>query len=677
MVELSEKLVKGEGRFVDDIQMPGMLYLGFARSQYARARILRISGAQLTHKEVNFDIAEVGEGATEGGSELLKHPVLAKDYVGYVGQPVAAVYSDDRYVAEDLIDSVDIEYEPMKAIVDPEDSISREEMYPGVKSNAIVDRYFGDDFTPDSTDIVIERKMVNRRIATNPIEPRGVVAAYDGNKLTVWVSTQSAHAIKEGLSEALKMEPDRIRVVQVDTGGAFGLKGGLFPEYVVACYLAMKEKRPVKWIETRREHLLASRPGRGAVAKLELFAKKDGTITGLKGEVIVDNGAFTGGSGEFSPIFIVKQLAGAYHLPNAYVRALSVLTNKAPQGPYRGAGRPEAMYFIERLMDGLADKLKMDPVELRLKNAATETYTSPLGFQVEKSRPFLESAIRELNYEKYRGKENVGFALLILYHATFGGESARIKVEDGKVRVWTGGNAHGQRHDVFIKTLLNEELGVSEDHVEVMKGDTDMLAEGVGAWGSRSSMVLSSAVIVAARKIREQIEKKQGKYTVQALLAGKWDHYEYFNYDRMESSLGANLVTADVDDYGRVKVKDCLSYYDLGRVLDPDNARGQNAGGAVQGIGQVLSEELSFDEDGLPLITSISDAGVLSADLVPRFDIKFHKSESPLPSKAKGVGEAPTIGVPIALSRAIELATGKTILETPIKPEYLLPVEKE
>ncbi len=675
-MELSEKLVRGEGRFVDDIQMPGMLYLGFARSQYARAKILKISGAQLTHKEVNFEVVEVGEGATTGGPAALSHPVLANGHVGYVGQPVAAVYSDDRYVAEDLIDSVEIEYEPMKAIVDPEDSLKREVMYPGVKSNAIVDRYFGKEFTPDPSDIVIERKIINRRIATNPIEPRGIVAAYDGHKLTVWVSTQSAHSIKGGLSEALKMEPDRIRVVQVDTGGAFGLKGGLFPEYVVACYLAMKEKRPVKWIETRREHLLASRPGRGVVANLKLYAKKDGTITGLKGEVIVDNGAFTGGSGEFSPIFITRQLAGAYYLPNAYVRAVSVLTNKAPQGPYRGAGRPEAMYFIERLMDGLADKLKMDPVALRLINAAKETYTSPLGMQVEKSRQFLESAIKELNYEKYRDRENVGFAFLILYHATAGGESARIKVENGRLKVWTGGNAHGQRHDIFIKTLLKEELGVPEDLVDVLKGDTDQLEDGVGAWGSRSSMVLSSAVIVAAGKIKEQIGKKHGKYTLKALLEGKWDEYEFFKYDKTESSLGANLVTVDMDSYGRVIVKECLSYYDIGRILDLDNAKGQNAGGAVQGIGQTLSEELAFDEDGLPLITSISDAGVLSADLVPKFGIKFHKSESPLPSKAKGIGEAPTIGVPIALSRAIEKATGKLIVETPIRPEYLLPEEK-
>ena len=674
-MELSEKLVRGEGRFVDDISMPGMLYLGFARSQYARAKLLKVSGG-LTHRDVKFDVASAGEGAMKG-FEALAHPVLADGFVGYVGQPIAAVYSDNPYEAEDLIDSVDIEYEPMKALVDPEEAIKASPLYPGIKSNAIVDRMFGEDFTPSSDDIVIEKKMVNRRVATNPIEPRGIVTAYDGDKLTVWIGTQSAHSIKEGLCEAMGLAKEQVRIVQVDTGGAFGLKGGIFPEYIVASYLAMKEKRPVKWIETRREHLMASRPGRGASANLKLYAKRNGRITGLKGDVIVDNGAFTGGSGEFSPMFIARQLAGPYQLDNAYVRAMSVLTNKAPQGPYRGAGRPEAMYFIERMMDGLADELKMDPVDLRAINAARETYTSPLGMRVERSDQFLEAARKELNYDMYKGKSNVGFAFIILYHATAGGESARIQAKDGKIRVWTGGNAHGQRHDIFIKMLLKEEFGVDEDLVEVMKGDTDQLEDGIGAWGSRSSMVLSSAVIVAARKIKDQIVKENGKYTLNALLDGSWDTYEFYKYDQTESSLGANLVTADVDDYGRVRVNECLSYYDAGRVLDPDNARGQNAGGAVQGIGQTLSEELAFDEDGLPLITSISDAGVLSADLLPRFGIKFHKSESALPSRAKGIGEAPTIGVPIALSRAIELSTGLPIDETPIRPDYLLSARKD
>ena len=669
-LELSEKLVTGKGRFTDDINLPGMIHLAFVRSPYARAKILKISGG-ITSKDIALNVSSVVEGASEG-FESLAHPVLANKFVGYVGQPIAAVFSENQYEAEDMIDSVDIEYEPLKAVSDPEEAINFEPLYPGLKSNAIVDKWYGSDFNTDRSQIVVEDRFVNNRVATNPIEPRGVVAAYDGSKLTVWMGTQSVHSIRRGFSEAMKLPLESIRIVQMDTGGAFGLKGGMFPEYIVAAHMAMKEKRPVKWIETRREHLMASRPGRGVIGKVRLFADRNGKIQGLKGDVIVDNGAFTGGSGEFSPGFIAQQMAGPYKIDNAYVRARSVLTNKAPQGPYRGAGRPEAMYLVERMMDRLADELKMDPVDVRLLNAATEPYKSPLGYHVEVSKPFLESAVKELNYRKYAGRENVGFSFFILYHATSGGESARILVEDGKLKVWLGGNAHGQRHDIFVKTLIREELGIDEELIDVQKGDTDQIEDGVGAWGSRSAMVAGSAVVIAARKMKEQIQKKTGKYSVGKLLEGSWDSYEFYHYDRMESSLGANLVTADVDHLGRVKVKECLAYYDLGRVLDPVNAAGQNAGGVVQGIGQTLYESLTFDEDGQPMITSISDAGVLSADLVPKSSIKFHKSESNLPSGAKGIGESPTIGIPIALSRAIEVATGLKIRETPISPEYLL-----
>ena len=671
-MDLSEKFVKGKGTYIDDIHMPGMLYLAFVRSPYPRAKIRKISGG-ITHKDVNFDIAAVGEGSDEEQTfSSASHPVLAKDFVGYVGQPVAAVYSTDPYEAEDLIDSVEVDYDPLPGVSDPEKAINFEPINPGAKTNVIVDRYFGKDFGDNVGEIVIEERFVNNRIATNPIETRGIVTAYDGDKLTIWTGTQSIYSIKTGICEAMKLPPEKVRVVQTDTGGAFGLKGGLFPEYVVAAWLAMKEKRPVKWIETRREHLLASRPGRGAIGKLKLYADRTGRIKGLKGEVIVDNGAFTGGSGEFTPSFIAMQLAGAYHLENAYIRARTVLTNKAPQGPYRGAGRPEAMFFIEKMMDRLADRLNMDPVDLRLLNAARERYTSPLGFEVEPSLKFLESAIKETDYRNLSKKYPTGFSLLILYHATSGGEAARVQVKDGRVKVWIGGNAHGQRHDVFSKTLVNEELGVNGDLVDFQLGDTDQIPAGVGAWGSRSAMVAGSAVIMASRMIKDQVVKKYGKYSVDHLLGEDWDAYHYFEYSKMESSLGVNLVTADVDDLGKVKIHDCISYYDAGRVLDPVNAAGQNAGGAVQGISQALYEELAFDSDGQPLTSSISDAGVASADLMPKFTIKYYKSESSLPSKAKGIGEAPTIGVPIALSRALEKATGRKLNETPIRAGLLL-----
>ncbi len=674
-MDLTEKLVSGKGNFVDDINMPGMLHLSFVRSPYARAKILRIKGG-ITWKDVDLKMASVGEGATKG-FEYLEHPVLAKDYVGYVGQPVAAVYADSPYEAEDLAEtSVEVDYEPLKAIVDPEMSLTAEPMYPGLKSNLLADKYLGADFEIKDAPVIIEDRFVNHRIATDPIEPRGIVAAYDGNRLTVWVSTQSVHSLKEGFCEIMHLEPESVRVIQTDTGGAFGLKGGIYPEYIVAAYLAMREKRPVKWIETRREHLLASRPGRGVVGKMKLYADRTGKILGIKGDVIVDSGAFAGGSGEFSARFIAMQLTGPYEIKNAYIHAMSVLTNKVPQGPYRGAGRPEAAFFIERMVDRLADELEMDPVEIRLKNATTAPYVSPTGLTVEASKPFLESAVKAMGYHDHVRKGNTGFGWFVLVPATMPGETARILVDGGTVKVWLGGNAHGQRHDLFVRSILSDELGIDPSVVEWQKGDTDQLEDGVGAWGSRSAMMGGSALVEAARKLRKEVENKYGKYSPQKLLEGKWDSYEFFHYDKPYNNLGANLITVHQDDLGVIHVRECISYYDLGKVLNMDNVIGQNAGGCAEGIGQTLYEGLMFDENGQMMTSSIADAGVVTADLVPRYKLLLHKSESSLPSRAKGLGEAPTIGTPVALARAIEVATGLRIRETPINPEYLLSAKK-
>ena len=673
-VDLSEKMVTGKGNFVDDINLPGMLHLAFVRSPYPRARIKSIKGG-ITSRDIDMKMASVGEGAS-AGFEYLEHPVLAKEYVGYVGQPVAAVYSENAYEAEDLVDTVGVDYEPLTAIVDPEKAMSAEPMYPGLKSNILADRYLGEDFQVDAP-VVIEGHFVNHRIATDPIEPRGIVAAYDGKRLTVWISTQSVHTIKQGFCEVMKLSPDAVRVIQTDTGGAFGLKGGFYPEYVVAAWLAMKEGRPVKWIETRSEHLLASRPGRGVVGRMKLYANRQGRILGIKGDVIVDSGAFAGGSGEFSSRFIAMQITGPYEINNAHIHALSVLTNKVPQGPYRGAGRPEAAFFMERMVDRLADELHMDPVDVRMINATREPFVSPTGLTVEASKPFLEQAVKAMDYNGHRKKGNVGFGWFVLVPATMPGETARIFVENRGIKVWLGGTAHGQRHDLFVKSILADELGVDPEIVEWQKGDTDQLKEGVGAWGSRSAMMGGSALVEAARKLKEQVEKKYGKYSVARLLDGKWDSYEYFHYDKPYTSLGANLITVSTDRYGRVKVDECISYYDLGKVLNMDNATGQNAGGCAEGIGQTLYEGLMFDQNGQMITSSIADAGVVKATMVPRYRLILHSSESTLPSKAKGLGEAPTIGTPVALSRAIEVATGLRITDTPINPEYLISAVRE
>lgn len=669
-----ELLVRGKGSYVDDIQLPNMLHMAVVRSPYPRAKILSIKGG-LNGNELRGNLESVGEGATAGASETVE-PIFGVNSVNYAGQPVAAVFGKDLYSAQDEMESVDIDYDPLKPVMSIDEALSMPPIYSATQSNIMSDKWRGEEFELENAPLVLEDSFFNRRIATNPIEPRGIVADYQGSKLTIWISTQSAHSIKEGVVGSLGLKPENVRIIQADTGGGFGLKGGMYPEYLIAAFAAMKHKRPVKWIETRREHLMASRPGRGAKGKMKLFADRSGKLLGLKGEVMVEGGAYSGGMGEFASTFIAMQTTGPYRIDKAHVRAMSIFTNKVPLGPYRGAGRPEAAFFIERMMDKLADELKMDSAEVRLLNATTEHYKSPTGLEFDASKPFIENALRELDYHGKSKKYNAGLSCFVLVPAVRPGETCRITVKGKMVRVWLGGNSHGQAHDVFIKKLLSEEFKIDEKSIVVERGDTDMLEDGVGAWGSRTAMVGGAAALSVARKIKDQIEKEFGEYTPDHLLSNEFDIYNHENLKMSMNSLGANLATVSIDEYGGVTVNEIAAYYDVGRALNPDMVKGQIIGGSVQGIGQTLSEELAYGKDGQLLTASISDSGVQTAEFTPRFIIKFADSTSILPHGAKGVGESPTIGVPCAVVRAIEKTTGKRIRETPVRPEMLLGLEQ-
>lgn len=662
-----QKFVEGKGTYVDDINLPGTLYMAVVRSPYSRARIRSIKGG-LTSKDYGGYLASVGEGGS-GGMNVYSEPVLARDYVNYLGQPVAAVFGDDRYKAEDLLNSVDVDYEPLKPVMDIDASLKGEPIHKGTDSNILVDQWIGEEFNLSSP-VVLEDTLYNRRVATNPMEPRGVMATYDGSRLTMWVSSQSVHSTKEGICEAMGLSPDSVRVIQADTGGGFGLKGGLHPEYVLAAHAAMKYKRPVKWIETRSEHLSSSNPGRGAKANMKIFADRQGVVSGVSGEVFVDSGSY-GGFAEFAPRFIAFQLTGPYSIPNGHIRAVSVLTNKVPQGPYRGAGRPEASFFMERMMDLLADELSMDPADVRVKNLASKPFKSPLGMEIPESKTFFQNALKEFEYGKRFTGASAGLSFFVLVPGVGPGEGARIKIEGGRVKVWLGGDTAGQGHQEFVRTLIEEELGISPDLVELQLGDTDAVKKGVGAWGSRSAISAGNAILAVSKKIRDLVAKDHGKYSAENALSGSYDVDHFEELKGNLNSFGANMAVADVSPLGDIKVKECWSYYDVGRVLSKDSVWGQIRGGAAQGIGQVLSEEIAYSEEGELLTGSIADSGVLPADQVPNFVVKVAEVPSNLPHKVKGLGEAPTIGVPSALVRSIEKVTGKRIRETPVRPETI------
>ncbi|MGA8856978.1 MAG: xanthine dehydrogenase family protein molybdopterin-binding subunit, partial [Candidatus Bathyarchaeia archaeon] len=514
------KFVEGRGQFVNDIHLPDTLHLAVVRSPHARARLLKVDGG-INASELKATLTSVGEGASEGSGAA--QPVLATGYVNYVGQPVAAVLGKDLYSAIDMMDEVEVDYEPLKAVIDPEEALVAPPIHPGTKSNILASFQLGREFHLHDSTLVLEDTLVNRRISPNPLEPRGLVAQYDGSRLTVWASTQSVHAWKEGLCESMGLAPSSVRIVQVDTGGAFGSKGGIYPEYVIACYAAMKMRKPVKWIETRMEHLMATHQGRGARAKMKIHADRTGKVLGLRAELLIDAGAYAPGMGMMAPRWIGFQITGPYAISNVFVDANAVYTNKVPLGPYRGAGRPEAAMFIERMMDLLADELQMDPVEVRLRNASPERFVSPLGLRLDPFKPFLESAVKELGYNERRKEMGVGFSCFVLIPAVQPGESARIAIKQGRIKVWMGGSTHGQGHDVFARLLVSEELGVAQSVIDFEKSDTDELDEGVGSWGSRTAAVGGAALVEASRKIRDEAKTKLGKYSPAELMRHEFD----------------------------------------------------------------------------------------------------------------------------------------------------------
>jgi carbon-monoxide dehydrogenase large subunit len=668
MEDSPRKLVEGRGQYVNDLHLPNMLHLAIVRSPHARAKLLKVNGG-INHSELKATLASVGEGASEGSGAVL--PALATGYVNYVGQPVAAVLGEDLYKAVDALDEVEVDYEPLVPVIDPEQAVASPPIHPGTDSNILSETQFGKNFDLPDAPLIVEDTLLNRRITPNPLEPRGIVADYDGSKLTVWASTQSVHAWKEGLCESLGLDVRSVRVIQTDTGGAFGSKGGIYPEYIIACYASMKTGRPVKWIETRIEHLTATNQGRGARSKMTVYANRNGKVLGLKADLLIDAGAYGHGMGAMAPWWIGYQMTGPYSIQKVFVDARSVYTNKVPLGPYRGAGRPEAAMFIERMMDLLADELKMDPVEVRLANASEAPFVSPLGLKLDPFRPFLESAIKELGYHDRKQGESVGFSSFVLIPAAQPGESARIAVKQGRVKVWMGGSTHGQRHDVFARILVSEELEVPQSIIEIEKSDTDELDEGVGSWGSRTTVAGGAAVVEASRKVKAQATAKLGEYSPEGLLKHEFDVTVFVSQKDQVNAFGANLVTAYLDTYGIARLKECRAYYDVGRALNPAMIESQVIGGSAQGIGQVLTEEAKYDEDGQLLTATIADAGILGALTMPNVIVKLAHVPSRLPHGAKGVGESPTMGVPPAAMRAIEKLVGKRLRETPIPLESL------
>jgi carbon-monoxide dehydrogenase large subunit len=541
------RLVSGRARYIEDLHLPGMLHLRLVRSDLAHARVEGIDTSALRAEMPDVQVftgAQTGDLGVRAcqdlpGAQHSWQPLLARERVRFVGEPVAALLCADPYRAEDATELVEVAYQPLPVLVDTESALAADapKLFPDWRSNLYVERNMeGGDLAAARTAAarVITRTYRTRRQAGVPMECRGAAAQLDptGRQLTVWSSTQIPHLLRTYLAEELGWPENALRVVAPEVGGGFGVKGHVFVEEVLVAWLAIRTGRAVRWIEDRREHLMASIHARDHVHVLEAYVAADGRILGLKADITVDVGAysvwpFTAGS---DPGMVAKVLPGPYDIGAYHATFRAVATNKCPLGTYRGVGRPSAVFSQERLMDEIARELEMDPVELRLRNVVREfPYRNVLGFTYDEGSyaQSLERARELLAPDVARAQKSgdadvrVGVGLACFVEQTAHGtadftrrrvpietgyEGARVEMfPDGRVLVETGLQSHGQSHETTLAQVAADALGVRPQDVHLRHGDTLTSPYSVGTWGSRGAVLGGGAVLRACETIRDKL----------------------------------------------------------------------------------------------------------------------------------------------------------------------------
>ncbi len=548
------RFITGQGTYVDNLKFVGTVYLAILRSPYAHARIKKIDLSRAkAHPGVlavftGEDLRRDGIGSIPVGwllpdIKLVPHYPLAVGKVRYVGDGVAAVVAADRYTAYDALNLIDVEYEPLPAVVDQEaatrpgaplvhDEAPNNICFKFVLAGGNVDQAFAE------ADGVVRQRIVNHRVSGSSVEPRAAVAVFHPatGELTLYNTNQNPHLIRLLLALTMNYPEHKIRVVAPDVGGGFGTKIYLYPDEVVACYAAMKLGRPVKWVETRSEYLRATIHGRDHITYFEAAYKKDGTITGLKVTTYANLGAYISPFGPLIPTFLyVPMLHGPYRLPNVSAEVYGVFTNTTPADATRGAGRPEATYLLERMVDLVARELNMDPAEVRRRNVLEpfENYQTPMAFVYDSGNypATLERALEVVGYRQLRAEQRrlreqgryIGIGLSTYVEVTGAApsqiavslgaqaglfESAIVRVHPtGKVTLFTGSHTHGQGHETTFAQAIADQFGISLDDVEVVHGDTDAIPFGLGTYGSRSTPVGLTAAYVAGQRILEKAKK--------------------------------------------------------------------------------------------------------------------------------------------------------------------------
>ncbi|MFN8526351.1 MAG: xanthine dehydrogenase family protein molybdopterin-binding subunit [Chloroflexota bacterium] len=727
------RLITGGGSYVDDITLPSMAHLVVVRSPYAHARVKSIdtSAAAAAPGVLAVITAKDIEGATTGPlpyefgwdpfidvNDFKRYP-LATDKVRYVGDPVAAVVAESRYQARDAAALVEVEYEPLPAVVDPEKA-----MQPGApllfedSGTNVGHRQVRDAGDVDGAfakaDRVVKIRVNNQRVLPNPMETRGSVSVFRANRpgdpgeLTMWCTTQNAHSLRRSLAAQFGIAENKVRVIAPDMGGGFGNRADVAPEDVMAVIMAMRLDRPVKFQETRSESCQAAMHGRGQLDEVEAAVQADGKVMAIRVKAICDIGAYNQFLSPIMGMLTGVMLPGNYDIPNVHYELTGVYTNKTPVGAYRGAGRPEATYLLECLMDRVAYELKLDPAQVRRVNFikkfeaphVTAFGTSYDNGDYEKA---LDRALEFGGYAALREEQKaaraagkimgIGLAAYVEICGFGPWEHATVRVEaTGKVTAYTGTSPHGQGTQTSLAQILADQLGVDIDDIIVNYGDTATTPTGNGTGGSRGAVMGGSSMLIAGTQVREKavriaahlmeasaddVEVRHGGFGVRgaesktvtlAQVAGAayggnvpagdepgLEATRFFKAEGETYPFGVHIAVVDVDpETGRVTLRKFIAVDDVGNVINPMLLDGQRHGGIAQGAAQALWEEVVYDEDGQLITGSFGDYAMPTAHYLPMFDLDRTVTPSPRnPLGVKGIGEAGTIGSTPAVRSAV------------------------
>jgi carbon-monoxide dehydrogenase large subunit len=758
------RLIQGRATYVDDIALVGMQHLAFKRSDIAHGRIRSIdtrAAEAMDGVEAVFTGAQIAEflepmpiGTPFPSPE---HRAVAVDMVRYVGEPVAVVVARDRYIARDAADAIVVSYDPRPAVVDVEQAMTGKPtvIHPAFPNNlavALVPSGTGvsaDGTTVDDTavnaafakaEVVISQRMVNQRLAPTPMEPRGVVAHYEAGKstMTIWSSTQNPHILRTFIAAMIGLGQDQVRAIAPEVGGGFGSKINIYGEEYVAATISRRLGIPVKWVEDRSEAFVATTHGRDIIGYVELAAKRDGTVLGLKLRLIADIGAYNMLLTAAIPTLTMLMANATYNIPAIRATLTEVFTNKTPTDAYRGAGRPEATYFVERAMDMLARELKMDPAELRRKNFiqphqfpfATQTGAVYDSGDYEKA---LDRALKKAGWDQLKAERDaaraqgrlVGLGLSMYVEVcgigpssslpTGGWEHSQVTIErDGRISATTGASPHGQGNETTFAQMLADEFGVPLEHVTILHGDTGVVKQGIGTFGSRSQAVGGTALLMAGAKVKTKMAKfaaamleaheadlvfQNGTISVKGSPASgtPFANVAAFAYrpvplpEGLEPGLseeaffeptnntypfGCHIAMLEIDrKTGEPTLLKLVAVDDAGRLINPLIVEGQIHGGLAQGIGQAMIEEIVYNEDGQLVTGSFMDYAIPRAIDFPRFELDATVTPTPVNQLgAKGVGEAGTLGAtPAVVSAAVDALSefGVKHVDMMLRPEKL------